>query len=158
MNWQEVCEHPDLHNLPFKIELDEKGRIIMSPVRVYHSAYQAEISYLLRSLAKEGKALAECAIKTRLGTKVTDVAWASAERFVLVKEEVECSIAPEVCVEVLSASNTEDEINIKKELYFENGAKEVWICYQTGCVTFYNRSGEIDKSEIFPAFPKKIEM
>ena len=41
MNWQEVCEHPGLQNLPFKIELDEKGKILMSPVKVYHSVYQS---------------------------------------------------------------------------------------------------------------------
>jgi hypothetical protein len=35
MNWQEVCEHPNLQNLPFK------------PAKVYHSAFQGEIEYLL---------------------------------------------------------------------------------------------------------------
>ncbi len=50
MNWQEVCEHPSLKDLPFKIELDEFGRIIMSPVKLYHSALQIEIEFLLRSL------------------------------------------------------------------------------------------------------------
>ncbi len=39
MTWLEVCEHRSLQNLPFKIEIDEKGRILMSPVKVYHSAY-----------------------------------------------------------------------------------------------------------------------
>jgi len=38
MNWQEVCEHKSLQDLPFKIELNEYGKIIMSPVKVYHSA------------------------------------------------------------------------------------------------------------------------
>jgi len=37
MNWQEVCEHPSLKDLPFKIELDEFGRIVMSSVKIYHS-------------------------------------------------------------------------------------------------------------------------
>ncbi|MDM8549434.1 hypothetical protein QUF72_05115 [Desulfobacterales bacterium HSG2] len=36
MNWQEVCEHSDLQNLPFKIELNERGQIIMSPAKAYH--------------------------------------------------------------------------------------------------------------------------
>jgi len=31
MNWQEVCEIPQLKNLPFKIELNEYGRIVMPP-------------------------------------------------------------------------------------------------------------------------------
>ncbi len=45
MNWLEVCEHPALQNLPFKIELDETGKIIMVPTKVYHSIYQGEIAY-----------------------------------------------------------------------------------------------------------------
>ncbi|MCP4104532.1 MAG: hypothetical protein GY749_03190 [Desulfobacteraceae bacterium] len=50
MNWQQVCEHPNLENLPFKIELNERGQIIMSPVKVIHSAYQGRIEYILRTL------------------------------------------------------------------------------------------------------------
>ncbi len=34
MNWQEVCDHPQLRNLSFKIELNEDGKIIMSPLKV----------------------------------------------------------------------------------------------------------------------------
>lgn len=52
MRWQEVCEHPSLQDLPFKIELNEKGEIIMNAVKVIHSLYQGEIEYLLRSLLK----------------------------------------------------------------------------------------------------------
>ena len=43
MKWSEVCARSDLQNLPFKIELNEQGQIIMSPVKVYHSAYQGKI-------------------------------------------------------------------------------------------------------------------
>ena len=28
MNWQEICEHPSLQNIPFKIELNEYGKIV----------------------------------------------------------------------------------------------------------------------------------
>ena len=42
MNWQEVCENKSLHNLPFKIELNTIGKILMSPVKVYHSVLQGE--------------------------------------------------------------------------------------------------------------------
>lgn len=78
MEWQEVCNHPNLQNLPFKIELNEKGQVLMSPVKVYHSAFQGRIS---RLLLLAGIVLPECAIKTAKGTKVADVAWASEERF-----------------------------------------------------------------------------
>ena len=49
MNWQDVCEHASLQNLPFKIELNEQGKILMSPVKVYHSAYQGEIIRLINA-------------------------------------------------------------------------------------------------------------
>ena len=68
MNWQEACNHPSLKDLPFKIELDEYGRIVMSPVKLFHAALQGEIEFLLRSLLKGGKTLPECAIKTSKGT------------------------------------------------------------------------------------------
>ena len=84
MQWQEVCDHPSLKNLPFKIELNEHGEIIMNAVKVIHSLYQGEIEFLLRSLLKSGKTLPECAIKTERGTKVADVAWASSDRVKLI--------------------------------------------------------------------------
>ncbi|MCP4111826.1 MAG: Uma2 family endonuclease [Desulfobacteraceae bacterium] len=156
MNWQEVCEHPNLQNLPFKIELDERGKIIMSPVKVNHSAYQGEISYLLRSMLKQGRTLPECAISTSKGTKVADAAWASRTRFEKIIHETECSVAPEICVEVISPGNTGKEINEKKELYFENGAEEVWICTNDGYMSFHIPGKEIERS--VPEFPKKIEL
>lgn len=32
MNWQEVCADPHLLDLPYKIELNERGQILMTPV------------------------------------------------------------------------------------------------------------------------------
>ncbi|MFW5854607.1 MAG: Uma2 family endonuclease, partial [Thermodesulfobacteriota bacterium] len=61
MDWQEVCEHPDLQNLPFKIEMNERGQIVMSPVKVYHSAFQGKIAALLYLHMEGGSVLSECA-------------------------------------------------------------------------------------------------
>ncbi|MDM8541341.1 Uma2 family endonuclease [Desulfococcaceae bacterium HSG7] len=156
MKWPEVCARRDLQNLPFKIELNEQGQIIMSPVKVYHSAYQGKIAALLYINADGGEVLAECAVHTKKGTKVADVAWASGKLFERIKKETECSIAPEICVEVLSESNTDDEINAKKSLYFENGSKEVWICSEKGTIRFYNYDEELENSDWIPKFPKQI--
>lgn len=49
MYWQEVCEHPNLKDLPFKIELNESEKIIMSFLKVYHSIYQGRLSTQLYS-------------------------------------------------------------------------------------------------------------
>lgn len=157
MNWQEVCEHPSLKDLPFKIELDETGKIIMCPVKFYHSFFQGEIEFLLRSLLKGGKAVPECAIKTSKGTKAADVAWLSFERLAQAKGQTELEVAPEICVEVMSESNTEKEMAEKRVLYFEAGAKEVWLCYENGQMRFFNPQHELIHSECVPQFPEKIE-
>ena len=158
MNWQEVCEHPSLKDLPFKIELDELGKVIMSPVKIYHSILQGEIEFLLRSLLKNGKTLPECAIKTRKGTKVADVAWASLDVLSRIKDESEASIAPEICVEVISSSNTKKEMAEKRQLYFEAGAIEVWMCNENGDMSFFNAQQPLIRSVLVPEFPEKIEL
>ena len=158
MNWQEACNHPSLKDLPFKIELDEYGRIIMSPVKLYHAALQGEIEFLLRSLLTGGKTLPECAIKTRKGTKVADVAWVSLPIWAKIKRETEASIAPEICVEVISASNSQKEMAEKRQLYFEAGVIEVWLCDEDGVVSFYNAAQQLTRSVFVPEFPEKVSI
>ena len=103
-----------------------------------------------------GEVLAECAINTGMGTKVADVAWASSDRFERVRSEVQCSIDPEICVEVISDSNTDQAMNQKKALYFAMGALEVWICSEHGSMRFYDTDGELSASTLAPNFPRQI--
>lgn len=64
MTWQEVCEDKNLANLPYKIELNRRGQIIMSPTRNKRGLYQGQIAYLLRTLLPHGRVLTECAVDT----------------------------------------------------------------------------------------------
>ena len=155
MNWQEVCERSDLRNLPFKIELNAWGQVLMSPVKVYHSAFQGQIA---RLLPREGVVLAECAIRTAKGTRVADIAWCSAERFLRIREETECSIAPEVCIKIQSASNSDEEMAEKIGLYLAAGAVEVWICDAAGNLSFFGRMGEMERSRRVPDFPLVVQV
>ena len=104
--WQEICDNSSLNNLPFKIESNQQGQLVMTPVKVYHSLFQGKIAGLLYANIEEGEVLVECAIKTQHGTKVADVAWASEQRLKLISDEAECSIAPEICIEVMSSRPT----------------------------------------------------
>jgi Uma2 family endonuclease len=158
MDWHEVCEHPELKDLPFKIELNEHGKVIMTPVKVNNSAYQGEIEFYLRLELKTGRTLPECAIKTSSGTKVADVAWISDEKFAIVRDQAECSVAPEICVEVLSAGNTAEEMSDKKRLYFESGALEFWLCSDSGKMTFFDHTGPIGRSQLVNNFPAQIDL
>ena len=158
MLWQEICEHSALQNLPFKIESTKQGAIIMSPVNVSHSIFQGRITRKLNAMLEDGEAIVECAIATKQGTKVADVAWASNKRIARIKHEIECSIAPEICVEVVPCSNTQREIRGKSKLYFEAGALEVWHCAENGRMTFYSPAGKMSSSALAPAFPAQIEL
>ncbi|MBA2736622.1 MAG: Uma2 family endonuclease [Pyrinomonadaceae bacterium] len=156
MNWAEVVAHPSLRDLPFKIELNEYGQVVMNPVKINHSVYQGRIIKLISRLRQDGEVMAECAIWTRKGTKVADVAWASIDVFEQIEGKTEAQIAPEVCVEVVSMSNSAKEMREKRKLYFEQGAKEFWICDEYGSLSFYDESGELEQSKMFPEFPEKV--
>jgi Uma2 family endonuclease len=158
MNWQEVCSNPNLKNLPFKIELNEYGQIVMSPMKVLHSLLQGEIERLLSRFITSGKVFPECAIFTPKGTKVADVVWVSDTRLQIIKHETECSVAPEICIEVLSDSNTEQEMMAKKHLYFTQQAQEFWLCDQQGTMRFFNAENELAHSQLLPDFPARIDV
>ena len=156
MQWQEVCENQTLKNLPFKIELNSQGKVLMAPVKVNHSILQGKIIGHLYQNLTGGEALAGCAIKTKHGTKIADVAWATYDLLEKIENEIECSVAPEICIEVLSFSNTKREINEKKEIYFEQGAIEFWVCDSFGNISFFVKKGKIEHSNLAKSFPISI--
>lgn len=54
MQWQEVCNDPLLQNLPYKIELNRWGQIVMSPAKIKHGFFQNRIGSLLDRLIPSG--------------------------------------------------------------------------------------------------------
>ncbi|MFB6099314.1 MAG: Uma2 family endonuclease [Salinibacter sp.] len=157
LSWEEICQDPRFRDLPYKIETNARGQIIMSPTYQYHGAAQAEIAGLIRE-ALSGRVVTESAIATSDGKKIADVAWFSEERWERVKDALDAPIAPEIAVEVYSPGNTEEELAHKRRLYFEAGADEVWICDQEGILTFYNETGEIEVSDRISSFPHEIDL
>jgi Uma2 family endonuclease len=153
MDWQQVCEDKSLHNLPYKIELNNQGQVVMSPASVRHVFFQAEIIGLLRDSLPDGKVVPEFPIETREGIKVADVAWLTLEQSEAVKNNISSAFAAVICVEVLSPGNTSDEMMQKKTLYFAGGAEEFWICDLEGNMSFYQKSGQIALSNLVPDFP-----
>jgi Uma2 family endonuclease len=162
-NWQQVCQDKALADLPYKIELDRYGKIIISPAHKRHSKLQSQIMrQLMRSMAG-GDVLPECAVDTAEGTKVPDVAWISDERWAsLNPNDASCSLAPEICIEILSPTNIAAEMlgtqqrPGKRELYFQAGCKEFWMCDEAGHILFYAASGQIPRSQLCPSFPDKV--
>ena len=156
MTWEKICTGGRLKDLPFRIETNQQGQLVMTPVKVYHSLFQGKIIGLLYAHLRGGEALAECAVRTEKGTKVADVAWCSTQRLQRIQNEAECSVAPEICIEVMSPANTEEEMREKRVLYFANGAEEVWLCDRNGRFTFFLSPKKSGKSLLAPNFPKSL--
>ncbi len=158
MNWQEVCADTALQDIPYKIELNRWGQIVMSPAKNKHSVYQGLIQSLIQSMVKQGLTYPECPIQTEDNVKVADVVWISRERYQQIKNDDICSIAPEICIEIKSSGNTLEEMKFKKELYFKAGAEEFWLCNENGETSFYSRDGQMKNSAIMPNFPTSVEL
>ena len=156
MTWIDVCEDKQLQDLPYKIELNRRGQIIMSPTRFKHGFYQTRIALLLQKLLPHGFVVTECAIDTSEGTKVADTTWSSPERFKINEEAFSCAVAPEICVEVLSPTNDHGEMMAKRALYLQQGAQEYWLCDELGAMTFFDRAGELPRSVMCPEFPARV--
>jgi hypothetical protein len=65
----------------------------------------------------------------------------------------------EICVEVISPSNTEAEVQEKVALYFDAGAREVWLCETSGVMKFLRKAAATPhkSSPLCPRFPREIE-
>lgn len=150
MNWQEVCADPALRDLPYKIELNEWGQIVMSPASNRHGIMQAAIVRSLTRARDNGVVITECSVLTAKGVKVADVAWASAEFMDRQGEATPYLKAPDICIEILSPSNTPTEMEQKRGLYFAQGAQEVWLCNEHGQLEFYDCAGPLTASRLFP--------
>ncbi|MDR3569881.1 MAG: Uma2 family endonuclease [Syntrophobacteraceae bacterium] len=66
--------------------------------------------------------------------------------------------SPEIVVEVVSPSNGTAEMEDKRNLYFEVGAREFRLCNEYGNMRFFDPNGELEKSAMFPDFPGHIDI
>jgi Uma2 family endonuclease len=158
MTWQEVISHPSLQNLPFKIELNAKGVIEMSPATNWHGLYQTEIITTLKTLLPQGRCISEASIQTNDGVRVADVVWAEEAYIQANKHQTPFLLAPPICVEIVSPSNSKKEMQRKRKLYLEAGASEVWFCNLEGKVVFFDASGQLEQSKLAPKFPQQLDV
>lgn len=143
--YRTLCEDRLYANIPGKIEIDVWGRLLMSPASNYHSALQTELARRLGVLG--GKAFVEASVVTAIGVLVADAAWATAEFMRAHKFQTPYRKAPELCIEVVSPSNSRKELREKIDAYLATGAKEVWIVYpQSKRCEFYNAEGLTERS------------
>jgi Uma2 family endonuclease len=144
--YRALCDDPCYANVPGKIELDVWGRMVMSPASNYHSALQALLVARLAALG--GRAFVEASAVTSAGVLVADVAWASDEFMRMHGFETPYARAPELCIEVVSPSNSRKELQEKVAAYLAAGASEVWIVYpQSRRIEVHGPGGLLARSQ-----------
>jgi len=154
--WQEIVGDPLLSDLPYKVETNHRGQIVLSPHQFSHSQLQRAIQKKLDAVMAGGEVFPECPITTGKGVRQADVTWASESRV----REMEGAgdpptVAPEICIEVMSGSNDWDEMEEKRGLYREAGAEEVWIVTEEGEVHFFAEE-KLRASGIAKEFPSEL--
>ncbi len=122
--WGEVLLDRDLADLPYRIETNEHGQILLTPpASGGHSTRQTRILLMLHKLLGE-QPLAECPISTIAGP-----------------------------------CNTDSEMQVKRQRYFEAGAEEVWLRELDGSMRFFlSHSPDIAQRQSLPCpnFPTDV--
>ena len=155
--WQALCADPSFEDLAAKIELTEWGEILMSPVSKTHGLSAAHIVEVLRN-ALGGRVMVEVGVATAIGVRAPDVAWCSEQFLEQHPEEAPLSAAPELCIEIVSASNALPKLRDKATAYLTAGATEAWIVFpQSRRVEIYSHAGQgeatsfpLDLARLFP--------
>jgi Uma2 family endonuclease len=146
--WQQLASDPLVAAIPFKVELNEKGVIEVSPPTTRHAFLQSFVSHELRVQRADGTTFTECPVETDIGVRVPDVVWASPEFMRRHGTESVFRAGPDLCVEVLSPTNTRAEIAEKVAAYLAAGSREVWIVGDDGAPEIHSSAGRATASTL----------
>ena len=150
VRYRQLYDDPCFANLEGKVEIDIWGRVMMTPPPAYyHGVVQARLMAALRAMGA-GQEAAETPIATAAGVFIADVTWASDDFLRAHLNEIVLEKAPEICVDVVSPSNSRKELTEKRDAYLASGAREVWIVYpKSKRCEFFGPQGQLQQS----AFP-----
>jgi Uma2 family endonuclease len=96
----------------------------------------------------------ECPVETDVGMRVPAIVWASPECMERHKEAKEFRVGPDLCVEVLSPTNTPAEMAEKVAAYLAAGAREVWIVGDEGVPEIHTSAGPASTSTLGFELPR----
>jgi len=158
--WSEIVkqfERVDIEG--WTIETNQYGELLMSPLPEGVHQYRGSIiAELLGAYFPGHRALYEKPVVTDLGVKNPDVVLVGSHQIEQALGSKALTPAPEICVEILSPSNTQEEIDEKREAYLRAGAKEVWLCDRDNRITFFAHSGQLNRSRLCPDFPVLLDL
>ena len=137
--WAELAADPDA---PDHYEINEYGELIMSPRP--SNDHQRIVAAMATAIAQQlgPEAVAEVSVMTDRGIRVPDVVWMPPQKWQQSKGKTPLPLSPDLCVEVLSAGNTREEIAMKAGAYLRGGAREVIVVGLRGEIQFLGPEGE----------------
>lgn len=143
--WRALADAPDS---PDYFELNEFGELIMSPrPSPGHQAVASEVAFQLRNQLGP-RAATEVSIVTDRGVRCPDVIWMPSERWVACKGQHPLEVVPDLCVDVLSPSNTREEIAMKIRAYLRGGAREAIVVGLQGEIECFGAEGKRETSAL----------
>jgi Uma2 family endonuclease len=136
------AESPDYY------ELNQFGELILSPKPTTgHQRVASAIARIL-TLQHGGEAVTEVSVLTDRGIRIPDVVWMPTDRWAACRGQTPLEMVPDVCVEVLSPSNTREEIEMKIGAYLRGGAREVIVVGLKGEIEMFGPQGKRDASAL----------
>jgi Uma2 family endonuclease len=150
--WAQIVADPMLSDLPYTIELDGWGDIRMTPAASPRHMEIGFSSALALRATLGGKAFQVGAIVTPQGVLTADVVWCSPG-YVTRHDDVFAEgapampEAPEICVEVVSPSNSVGKLEQKMAAYLAAGAIEAWMVLEDLSIRVFGRDGEREASQ-----------
>jgi len=157
MEWADILADPCLQDLPYKIELNQYGQIVMSPASHRHGRIQGLLAALMRQWLPGGAVVTECPVVTPSGVKAADIAWESAAFIARHGDTTPLPAAPEICVEVVSPSNSASAMAEKVSLLLGASAREVWLVSDDGSISFHGPEG-VRTGSVYPGVPDWVEV
>jgi len=152
-----------------KHELLKGEHIVVPPPKSRHTRIQQKIQDVLRLFVRERR-LGEIHIEA--GFRLTSDTWLQPEVSFVTSSQIQSSDpsgyyqgAPVLAIEIVSDSNTAVQLDLKTELYFANGSREVRVLYpKTRKVLVHRADGEIQtvdtgelRSDLLPGWPVAVE-
>lgn len=138
--WRELVADP---NTPEFVELSEFGELILSPTPTNrHERVAFRVARALeQQLGAEASTAVSVQTKTR-GVRRPDAVWMPPEKWDTAGDADPLPLVPDICVEVLSPSNTRAQVAMKTAAYLDGGANEVITVGLQGEVRFFGPEGE----------------
>jgi Uma2 family endonuclease len=169
-------ERPEILSEPEGLYEVIDGRIVEKPVGVYEIWLATVISNLLTRHVKEnsvGRVVFEMIFDLRATIdreRRPDVAFVSYERWASDRRMPKTrswAVVPDLAIEVLSTTNTVEEVADKLEEYFRVGVRLVWVVYPRQLKIYAYRSptevrvlalgDELDGGEVLPGIRVRLD-